>query len=120
VDGAGRKWWRRLLQPGQRRPVRPSELGWQGGLKYRECLADLQRAALELSKHAEDLLGGSLLDLLRDNLGRTAADSLAQPDHGTASQSGWQGGELDSPGDGPAWHVAHGYLLSAIWPLSAI
>jgi hypothetical protein len=74
VHRGGRQRRRGLLQPGQRRPVGAGQLGRQRRLEDRQRLAELHRPALELAEHPEDLVGGALLDLLRDDLRRLAPD----------------------------------------------
>jgi hypothetical protein len=67
-----------LLQLCQRRTVGPRQLRRQRGLEDGQRLPELHRAALELAEHTEDLVGGALLDLLRDYLCRSPPDPLAE------------------------------------------
>jgi hypothetical protein len=107
VHGAGRQRRRGFLQLGQRGPVRAGDLRRQRRLEDGQRLAQLHGAALELAQDAEDLLGGALLDLLRDDLGRPAADALPHPDGRAARQSDRQPGHLRSSGHGVLGHVVH-------------
>ena len=82
VHGAGRQWRCGLLKPGQGGPVRTRYLGRQRCLKDRQGLPQLERSALQLAKDPEDLIRGPLLDLLRNDFGRTPAKALAEPQRG--------------------------------------
>ena len=77
---------RGFLQPRQGGTVRLGELGRQRRLEDRQRLAELHRAALELAKHPEDLVGGALLDLPGDELRGPAADALAKAERGPARE----------------------------------
>ena len=80
-DGAhGHRRHRRrgVLQPGQLLAVGPGQLVGQRRLEDRHRLAELHRAALEVTQGAEQLLGGALLDLGEHRLGGGATDPLAQ------------------------------------------
>src|SRR5262249_46715816 len=112
VHGAGGQRRRGLLQPGQGGPVRPRDLGRQRRLEDRQRLAQLHRAALELTQDAENLLGGALLYLLRDDLGRTAADPLSDPDGGAARQPDRQPGHFGRPGHRVPGHVVHTEIVA--------
>ena len=92
VDGRCWQGRRRLLQLGQRRAVGAGDLRRQRSLEDRECLPELERSALELAENPEDLLRGPLLQLLRDDLSRPAAEPLAQAERGAAGHSHRQGG----------------------------
>ena len=94
VDDFGRHRRRRLLELGERRAVRPGEFLGQRCLEDRHRLPELHRAALELAEHAEDLLGGALLDLRGDGLGRTPAEALAEPDRRPPGHAEREGGKL--------------------------
>ena len=104
VRGQGR---RRLLQPGERRAVRPGDLRRQRGLEDRQHLAELHRPALELAEHLEELLGGALLDLQRDQLGGLAERALAHAEGRTSGESDGEGGELGGPCHGATGEIAH-------------
>ena len=107
VHGARGQRRRGFLEPGQRGPVRPRDLRRQRRLEDGQRLAQLHGAALELAQDAEDLLGRALLDLLRDDLGRPAADTLPHPDGRPTRQSDRQPCHLRSPGHRVLENVAH-------------
>ena len=102
----------RLLQLGQRGPVRAGDLRRQGRLENGQRLAELHRSALELAQDAENLLGGALLDLGGDDLGRPATEPLAQAERGPASQAGGEGGQFRGPGHGTSGEIVHPSILS--------
>ena len=102
---------RGFLELGQGGPVRSGDFRRQRGLEDGQRLAELHRAALEFAQDAEDLLGGALLDLCGDDLGGTAAESLAQPERGPAGHAGREGGQLGGPGHGTPGEIIHSPIL---------
>jgi hypothetical protein len=109
VHGCGRQRRRGFLELGQGGPIGPGDLGGQRRLKDRQGLPELERAALELTEDPEDLLRGSLLDLLRHDLGRSPAEPFPEAERRPSGQTDRQGGEFRRPGHGTAGHIAHGY-----------
>ena len=101
-----------VLELGQRRPVRAGELLGQGGLEDAQGLAELHRAALELAEHLEQLLGGAGLHLGGDELGRPAADPLAEPDRRAAGEAEREGRQLRRAGHGTAGRSRHGSIVA--------
>src|SRR5580658_8777742 len=85
--------------------VRAGDLRGQRRLEDGQRLAELERPALELAQDPEDLLGGALLDFLRDDLGRSPAQALAEPERGAADQAHRQGRQLGGARDGSARQV---------------
>ena len=105
VHGGGRQRRGRLLQPGERLPVRPGELLGQGRLEDGQGLAELHGAALEPAQHPEQVFGGPLLDLGGDHLGCQPGDPLAQADRGPPGEAQRQAGQARGPADRPARYV---------------
>src|SRR5690606_14418553 len=123
VHGRGGQRWRRLLESGQRLPVRPGQLFGQGRLEDGERLAHLHRAALELAEDGEELLGGALLNLRGDHLGGHPGDPFAETEDGPTSEAERQRGELGGPGDGSARDIAHPIIVTdyvPAWRLAAV
>ena len=107
VHGTGGQRRRGFLQPGQRGPVRPGDLGRQRRLEDRQRLAQLHGAALELAQDPEDLVGRAPLDLLGHDLGGPAADPLPDPQCRAAREPDGQPGQLGGPGHRVARHIVH-------------
>ena len=83
----GRHRRRGVLQLGERRAVGRGHLLGQRGLEDRHGLAELHRPALELAEHLEELLGGPGLHLGGHQLGRLAADPLADAEGGAPGEA---------------------------------
>ena len=105
--------WRRLLQPGQRVGIRAGKLLGQGRLHRRQPLPDLHRAALELTEHGEQLLGGARLHFRGDQLGRAATDPAAKADRLAAHERSWKRREARTPGQAPDRKVRHTTMVPA-------
>ncbi len=100
-----------FLQPGQRGPVRPGDLGRQRRLEDRQRLAQLHGAALELAQDPEDLVGRAPLDLLGHDLGGPPADPLPEAQCRAAHEPDGQPGELGGPGHRIARHIVHNDIV---------
>jgi hypothetical protein len=111
VHAAGRQRRRGFLQPGQGGTVRLGEFGRERCLEDRQRLAELHRAALELPKDPEHLVGGALLDLPGDKLRGPAADALPEAERGPAREPERQPGQLHGPVDSVAGNVIHTLIL---------
>src|SRR5215470_12997839 len=105
VHGAGRHRGCRGLQLGQRLPVWLGDLVRNGRLEDRQRLAELHGAALELTEHREDLLGGTGGDVGLDLLGAAAGQPLAPTSSYPAGGAERQAGELRGTCRGAAGEV---------------
>jgi hypothetical protein len=111
VHAGRRQRRRRGLQLGQRGAVRAGELLRQRRLEDGQRLPHLHGAALELAQHAEQLLGGALLDLGGDGLRVDPGDSLAEAQRGTPSEAERQRGELHGARHGATGYVGHPIIV---------
>ena len=83
-----------LLQLGQCLAVGLAELLGDGGFHHRERLAELHRAALELTEHGEQLVGRLLHQFGADLVFRRTRQSLAEPQCGAAGHPDGKAREL--------------------------
>ena len=91
----GRGQRRRIpLQLGQRLAVRLAVLLGDRGLHHRQRLADLHRAALELTEHGEQLLGGLVHQFGVDLVLRLAGQPFAEAQRGSAGHADRQARQL--------------------------
>ena len=111
-DGAGRHRRGGVLQLRQRGPVRCGQLLRQRRLEHRQRLAELHRAALELTEHAEQLLRRTRLQLARDELRRPTADPLAEADGRATRHPQWEARELGAARDRPPGDVTHTAIVA--------
>ncbi len=87
MNRRGRQGRRRLLELCQGRPVGPGHLFGQRGFEDRQRLAELHRAALELTEDPEDLFGGALLKFRGDDLGGTSTEPLTHTNRGPSGDA---------------------------------
>ncbi len=108
-----RRWhWRgRVLQLGERLPVRADQLIGEGGLEDAHGLAEFHGPALELAKDCEDLVGGTPLHLVEHSLRRGADDALSHAERRTAGEPHGQRREPSSTREGAPAQRATGWLL---------
>ncbi len=96
-----------FLQLRQRFAVGLAVLLGNRGFHHRQRLADLHRAALELTENGEQLLGGLVHQLGVDLVFRLPGQPLAQAQRRPAGHAHWQARELRIAGDTPAFDVCH-------------
>jgi hypothetical protein len=103
---------RGLLELGQRLPVRPGHLVRHRRLEHRQRLAELHRTALELPEHAEQLLGGALLDVGGDDVAGDAHGPLAEAERRPPGEAERERGQPGGPGCRSARYVAHQIIVT--------